>query len=59
MVLLAERDIIHLIMLMKRQPSEKVCKEILIDNTGAFELLDIVICSLFYSKGVNLKTVQF
>ena len=46
-------------MQLERQPStEKICKGILNDNTEPLEILDIVICSLFNSKGDNLKTVQ-
>ena len=60
MVLLTEREIIHLInAVKKRQPwTEKICKEILNDNTEPSELLDILICTLFNSKGDNFKIVQ-
>ena len=43
----------------KRQSwTEKICKEILNANTEASELSDILICTLFNSKGDNFKTVQ-
>ena len=38
--------------------TEMICKEILNANTEPLELLDILICTLFNSKGDNFKIVQ-
>ena len=69
MVLLTEREIIHLINAVKKHNNELKrnvkklqrncnCKEMLNGNTEASELLDILICTLFNSNGDNFKTVQ-
>ena len=51
MGLLTEREIIQ-------SWTEKICKEILNDNIEPSDLLDILICTLFNSKGDNFKIVQ-
>ena len=60
MFLLTEREIIQSEKCSEKgQPStEKICKEILNNDTEPSELLDILIYTLFNSRGDNFKIVQ-